>query len=92
MEKYQEENEENKYKYFVAENAKKEMEASAKVKAEELKKTLKTLEKEKILNVELKHQVGEKEKNYSRVISEVQESNTNISDRFEDVNAKYIKV
>lgn len=58
VEKYQMENEEHKHRFFVAENSRKDLEATSKVKQEELKQTLKQLEKEKIAVVELKYQMG----------------------------------
>lgn len=48
VEKYQEENEDHKHKFLVAENGKKEYEATAKVKTDELKRALQQLEKEKV--------------------------------------------
>ena len=69
VERLQEENEENKHKYFVAENSKREMESTIRVKTEEVKRCLQNLEKEKILTVELKHQLTEKEKFYQRMVT-----------------------
>lgn len=60
VERLQEENEDYKHKYYVAENSKKEHESATKVKSEELKRIIQQLEKEKITVVEQKHQIVEK--------------------------------
>lgn len=83
VEKYQTENEDNKHKFFLAENNKKDLEATSKVKQEELKQTLKLLEKEKITVAELRHQMKEKDKNFSLVLQEVQENNEAISKKYD---------
>jgi DNA mismatch repair ATPase MutS len=43
VEKYQLENEENKHRFFIAENSRKDLEATSKVRQDELKLTLKQL-------------------------------------------------
>lgn len=58
----------------MAENSKKEFEASAKVRAEDLKKALQQLEKEKISCVELRYQITEKDKSFQRVTAEMEKS------------------
>ena len=83
VEKFQMENEENKHRFFVAENSRKDLEATSKVRQEELKQTLKQLEKEKIATVELKYQLSEKDRNFNNVISDIQKTNQEISDKYD---------
>lgn len=53
------------------------------MKQEELKQTLKQLEKEKIATVELKYQLSEKDRNFTNVISDIQKTNQEISDKYD---------
>lgn len=92
VEKYQTENEDHKHKFFLAENSKKELEATSKVKQEELKQVLKQLEKEKIVLVETRHQMREKDKNFSQVMKELQEANQIISDKHDEATARVKKM
>lgn len=92
VEKYQTENEDNKHKYFMAENNKKDLEATSKVKQEELKQTLKILEKEKITVAELRHQMKEKDRNFSLVLEELQNNNQIISKKYDEASAKLAKL
>jgi len=45
---------------------------------------LKQFEKEKITVVELKHQLGEKDKNFMKVIEEVEKANMDLSQKYDD--------
>lgn len=88
VEKYQMENEENKHRFFIAENSRKDLEATSKVKQEELKQVLKQLEKEKITVVELRHQLTEKDKNFSTVIEDLGTANKDISLKYDDCHSQ----
>ena len=60
-----------------------------KVKSEEVKNLIKQLEKEKVLSTELKHQLSEKDRQYSIVIAELEKSGNTISSKFEELTRKY---
>ena len=75
----------------MAENQKKELEATTKIKSEENKQLLQKLEKEKIQVVELRHQLSEKEKFYQRITSEMEKSNQMVSQNYEEANSKMNK-
>ena len=67
----------------MAENAKKDLEATSKVKQEELKQVLKHFEKEKITVVQLRHQLNEKDRNFSNILEGVQTTNHQISQKYD---------
>jgi hypothetical protein len=86
VERLQELIEDYKYKAIVSENLKKELEATVKVRNEELKKSIELLEREKIACVELKHSLTEKDKLYLRVTGELEKSNATLSQSYEETN------
>ena len=55
------------------------MQAAAKLKEDEFKKMLKQLENEKIMVVELKHQLALKDKQFASIIADVEKANQDIS-------------
>ena len=79
LERYLCQNEQNKHRYFLAENARKEMEALCEVKKEELKQTLKRLQQEKVTVAELRHQLKEKDRGMTKIIADLQKVNHDIS-------------
>jgi Tfp pilus assembly protein PilO len=67
----------------VAENSRKDIEATSKVKQEELKQTLKQLEKEKVNVVELRYQLAEKDKNFTNILTDIEKTNQDISQKYD---------
>jgi chromosome segregation ATPase len=72
----------------MAENAKNDLDGISRVKQEELKQVLKQLEKEKITVVELRHQILEKDKNFSKVVEELQASSQTVSEKYDEAHSK----
>jgi uncharacterized protein YbgA (DUF1722 family) len=92
VEKLQEAVEDYRHKCIIAENLKKELEGTVKIRSEELKKSIELLEREKISCVELKHNLVEKDRLYQRVTNELERSNGTLSQNYEETNSRLHRI
>jgi hypothetical protein len=75
----------------VAENSRNDLEAISKVKEKELKQVIKQFEKEKVTVVELRHQLTEKDKNFSKIVEELQSANQTGNDKYDEVKLSKVE-